>query len=459
MQVDLLAPEHPQVRLSASLDTVVVLGAGVAGLAAADWLSRSGWPVMVIEQDCSAGGGHRSRQIGPYTFDHGSIFYEQGAQIFDLAPDLRALCPQVMREQRRIAPGGTILHYPIDPREMRRQKPGSLARALLDLAWSRATTRRDGTLEAIARQRLGGRFFESTGLAAYIARFHHLPANRIDESFFFQRMAFIERFTRPRALARHALRALTSREQGANPSRPPLHVRPRAGFEPIFARIVARLGADGVDFRFGERVISLHRDQGRFRVETSDGTRTASAVVSTLPLDSLHRALFGEASGLPSLDLTTLFVSAAWLAPGLGNVFYNFHATGTWKRATIYSRIYPEPGASREWLAVEVTAPHGQPCDAPARFEEFRRHMADLGLASGVVLEGHAHAEHAYPLYAAGSQGAVEAALQKVAQTGIVTAGRQGRFEYLPTSSRVMQRVAEELGAACLSSPVSSGAI
>ncbi|MEJ2410720.1 MAG: hypothetical protein P8Y48_15795 [Novosphingobium sp.] len=170
--------------------------------------------------------------------------------------------------------------------------------------------------------------------------------------------------------------------------------------------------------------------------------------MSTIPLDSLHRAMFGTASGLVSLDMTTLYLSAAKLAPGLGNVLYNFHHRGWWKRATIYSRIYPDPATDRAFLAVETTIPPGGRHDPQAVFEDFRRHMEELGLAGGLALEGHERTGNCYPLYTPGSDAHIRQVIRRISQTGVVPAGRQGRFEYLPTSSGVIRRVAEELDTA-----------
>ncbi|MEJ2458907.1 MAG: NAD(P)-binding protein [Novosphingobium sp.] len=130
---------------------IVVLGAGIAGLAAADRLCRAGWRVRVVERGADVGGFHRACHIGPYTFDAGSIFYEEHARLFDLAPGLRELCPKVNRHQRRIAPDGTIRHYPFTPDEFRGRPFAELVRALIDLLWSRLTVRRNGTVDAISR--------------------------------------------------------------------------------------------------------------------------------------------------------------------------------------------------------------------------------------------------------------------------------------------------------------------
>lgn len=426
---------------------LAVLGGGVAGLAAADRLNRAGWRVRLVEREESCGGIHRARTIGPYTFDVGSMFYEQDARLFDLAPGLREICPQVMRIQRRIGPDGAIRQYPIDPRELLEQRPAAMARALADLAWSRLTVRQDGTLDAIVRKRLGRSLFDSTGLAAYIARFHHVSPREIDEAFFFHRMAFVARATGIGALARLALRSVLPPQPG-NRTRRPLHVRPLDGFEPVFDRILSRLAAAGVGFQFGEELLSLRREGEGFLVRTTSGTFSADGVVSTIPLDTLHRAMFGRASGLVSLGMTTLFVSARRLDLRLGNVLYNYHRAGRWKRATIYSRIYYASPTPREFLSVETTLPPGGRHDPHTAFEDFRQHLTQLGLAEDIVLEGHDHVPDCYPLYRPGSAAAIGEVVRRIGETGVVLAGRQGRFEYLPTSTGVIRRVAEELGAA-----------
>lgn len=432
---------------------MVVLGGGVAGLAAADRLCRAGWGVRVIERAERCGGNHRARHIGPYTFDVGSIFYEHDARIFDLAPGLRDICPTVRRIQRRIAPDGSILHYPLEPRDFLGQAPWKLARSALDMAWSRLTIRRDGTLDAIARQRLGGGYFRSTGLASYLERFHHVPPEEIDESFFFHRMAFVERFTRAGPLARTVLRAAILRRPVGPRVRPPLHVRPRQGFERIFDPVERRLAKAGVEFRRGEELLSLRREGGMFRLRTTCGTSLAQAVVSTIPIDTLHRAMFGTASGLASLDMTTLFVSAGQLDKRLGNVLFNFHPLGHWKRSTIYSRIYPGTRAEREFMAVEATIPPGGDHDPERIFADFDRHMGELDLAADLRLEGHEHVRGCYPLYTPDAMARRERVMQRIAGEGVVLAGRLGRFEYLPTSSGVIRRVREELDSAGLLAP------
>lgn len=424
---------------------VIVLGAGIAGLGAAERLAASGHRVLVIDHATRCGGTHRSRAIGPYTFDVGSIFYEPNAPLLRLAPDLRELCPTVWREQRRIGPGGEVLHYPIEPRQLLAVSPWRTALGLGDMLVSRATVSTNGSLDAIIRQRLGRTFLKDTGLHSYISRFHHVPPEEIDEAFFRYRMGFIAHMTQPMNLLRKGFVSVFSNKPINAKIRRPQHVRPYDGYDLLFNPIRARLESTGVTFRLGETPVSIERRPDGFRVETDQGEYHAPALVSTIPLDTMHRLLFGTPSGLISLDMTTLFVSAATLSAKLGNVIYNFHQHGWWKRATVYSRIYPEAPTDREFFAVEVTIAEGSRHDPDRAFADFAGHMSALGLATDLRLEGADLIESCYPLYRRGVYQQAATVAARVGETGIITAGRQGRFEYLPTSSGVIRRVWEEL--------------
>lgn len=438
-------PPHPD-------DDVIVLGGGIAGLAAARMLCDAGRTVHVIEQADMAGGIHRSHQIGPYTFDAGSIFYEDNAQIFDLAPDLKRYCPVTQRVQRRISPQADILHYPVEPRDFLRARPLEIASSLLDLVWSRVTVRNDGTLDAILRKRMGRRYLNSTGLQGYITRFNQTSPAHIEDTFFFKRMAFLERFTRTGNIVKAGYRACV-RQSPAPRQRAVLHVRPPQGFQALFQPIVAELQAQGVRFSFNEAVSSITPYKGGFHLDSTSGQRRCRSVVSTIPLNALHNALFHRDSGLRSLDMLTLFISAETLASNIGNVLFNFHTQGRWKRATVYSRIYPGMSEEREFFAVETTLPQHQQPDPLSLFEDIRAHFTQLGLATGLKLEGFDHVKDAYPLYACGTEQRRQAVIRAVDASGVLMAGRQGRFEYLPTASLTIRRVADVLNGGIISTP------
>ncbi|MEM6693124.1 MAG: FAD-dependent oxidoreductase [Pseudomonadota bacterium] len=434
-------------------EQVIVLGAGVAGLAAAKTMAEAGFAVTVIDANDYCGGAHRSFDINGYTFDAGSFFYEERSSLFRLAPDLTSLCPTLGRVQRRIVPDRVIRPYPMQPSEIRAWPWREKARAAIDLASAPLRFSRDGTLAGICLQRLGQSLFERTGLSAYIERFNRMPPETIDEQFFFDRMAFIDTQTRRAGLTKRVLKALRSGDK-KQAQRKPLRVRPRSGHSALFSRIRAHLESLGVRFELGHRVTACTRNTNGFEVITDASTFTGDVLLSSIQIDQLHQMLFAEPSGVKSLDLLTLFVSASELCEDTGNVLYNFDTVGSWKRATIYSRIYPEPQADRAFFNVEFTVRPGDNMPVDDAFKDVSQHLEVLGLARGLRLEGHTLTPAAYPIYERGMGTTRAAALQRVTEAGVVPIGRQGRFVYLPTASGVINQVMEVMHEAGLAQTV-----
>lgn len=429
-------------------DPVLVLGGGIAGLGVARGLSARGHSVIVINAEREIGGTHRSRVFGPYTFDLGSIFYEEEALIFQVFPGLRDLCPRVMRLERRLSPKGEVLNHPIDPRDVQAWSLPRRAAALADLAWSRMIRRSDGSLEGICLHKLGRRVFEGTGLRNYLLRFNHTEPALIDEEFFYRRMVFLDRLAQPGRMLPILWRGLIS--QGAAMAEgQALRVRPSEGFEALFDPVRRMLVASGVRFELGAPIRRIRREGGSYLVTTDRAEFRGCCVVSAMPLDTCHRAVFGKESGLKSLDILTLFVSAQSIPASFGTVIYNFHAQGRWKRATVYSRLYPGLGAGREFMSVELTLPHGGAADPEEAFADLSNHLGGLNLGVGDLrLEGYEVIKSAYPYNLTGQADAATPVLKSLEDFGIVAVGRQGRFEYLPTASGVLKRVNHELALA-----------
>ncbi|MEP2921488.1 MAG: FAD-dependent oxidoreductase [Sulfitobacter sp.] len=430
--------------MTAARFDVVILGGGIAGLAAAGQLAKRGDSVLVLEGATRLGGMHKSVDIGPYTFDIGSIFYEPSAKIFELATGLEDQCPTTRRIQRRLLPDGSIRHYPIDPGDVVRWPLGTLVRAMASMLLGRMKGARGETLEDICLARLGRVFFEETGLRNYTVHFNGVPPALIGREFYDSRMRFVHQATSFHRIARAGWRALTRRKMNKTP-RPPLHIRPVEGYDALFERISKQLVAQGVTIRTGCTLERISGTAGAMTVQAGGAEFTAETVVGAMPLNSLHQALFDAPAEVQSLDLLSLFVSAEWLHPNSGNVFFNFHSEGGWKRATVYSRLYPGTGEGREYFTVEVTVPPGQKADKQAAFEAFAAHAEKMGFARGVKLEGGHLAQAAYPVYSAGQMAMVPDILARITQAGVIPVGRQGRFEYLPTASGVIRRVREVL--------------
>lgn len=436
---------------SSDADTIV-LGAGVAGLTAAKTLSDAGHRVIVVDKAEVPGGAHRSRNIGGYTFDVGSIFFESRSPLFDLFPDLRAECPEVRRRQQRITPAGTLAHYPFEAAEIL----GWSWRARLAIARElslRAFRRRvPETVDELCRARLGKTIYTASGLEAYITRFHQEPPSAIGTEFFFRRMGFVGRGAGLGGILSEARRMVLGQTARKGPPLP-LRVRPVQGFDRFYAVVARQLRAQGVAFMLDGEITRVGRTDMGFEVIAGGIRLTAARIVSAIPIVELHRLVFGAALALESLDLLTLFVSCPKGSPVSGNVLFNFHGSGRWKRLTRYSEIYTDhPGAGlrrdRDFFSVEITLPHGTAPEPEVAFADFVGHVSGLNLfPPELSLEGFEVVEDAYPIYRPGASAVVAAALDRLTRFGIISVGRQGRFEYLPVSSLVIHQTRRELAA------------
>ena len=54
---------------------VLIIGAGIAGLMAANALTQAGFSVIVVDKECGVGGRMATRRIGPGQADHGAQFF------------------------------------------------------------------------------------------------------------------------------------------------------------------------------------------------------------------------------------------------------------------------------------------------------------------------------------------------------------------------------------------------
>lgn len=427
----------------------VVLGAGVSGLAAAYDLVQAGLSVIVIESGQSCGGMHRSQNIGNFTFDSGSVFFEDTHPFLNMFPEIASSFLPVFRRQARITPEGSVLHYPFDFNEVMSWPLRTRLRIARDIAGQRLFNNVPEDAEAFSCRRIGQTAYEASGLKNYISRFHQEDPSRIDVMFASRRMNFLQKETRLRSIARTLLRRMAGRSPLARPRRQ-LLVRPREGFEVMYGEIRRQLEARGVRFMLDSKVTKISRPTNRFQIETPTGVVTAAHVVSAIPLDTLHQTVFGEGTSLESLDLMTLFIRASDIPGFDGNVLFNFHDRGRWKRATIYSRIYGRADDS-EYFAVEITRRKSDTMDAQAAFEEFRQDVAGMGVFSDdLTLVGSDIIEDAYPLYHKGCATELNEAMSRLTDFGIVPVGRQGRFAYLPVSAGVISKTRSELEAANL---------
>lgn len=429
---------------------VVVLGAGPAGLAAAQMQAPTS-RTLVIDASPHCGGSHKSTLIDRRTFDSGSFFFENLHPWFEDNPPLRNMFVPAVRRQRRIDPRGVLRDYPFEPRELVDWPLRKQMSVVADyLSPKRAFAKPSTSAGDAARRVIGKTAFEFSGLARYVARLNELDSDEIDVSFFNARMGYLKEQTSPRHIAQLISRGLMRKSIRRVPPTP-LFVRPAAGFDVVYDVLRESLEAKGVSFALGQAVQTIDRVDGEFAIGMKNGGQHVHAdrVISAMPLEQSYRAAFGKSSGLASRDLLTLFVTAPRRSDNdrkrTGNVLFNFHGDGLWKRLTMHSDFY-DPDADRSFFSVEITMRQGHPVESQEAFEDFYRHVTALGVFdSELRLEGHDLTKDAYPLLSTGSSEMRQQAVSELATAGLETVGRQGRFSYLPTSGQVIRSTRKRL--------------
>ena len=107
---------------------------------------------------------------------------------------------------------------------------------------------------------------------------------------------------------------------------------------------------------------------------------------------------------------------------------------------------YYGPVDGRSYFAVECT--HlAENVSVGSLFDDFACHVRKLRLFDGDLrLEGSMKLAHAYPVYRHGFEEALHPLIHELNSRGIEPIGRQGRFDYIPTSAMAIDLVREALG-------------
>ena len=169
---------------------VTVLGAGPAGLAAADALAERGAGVRLFERDGQVGGMCRTVEQNGYRFDLGGHrFFTRFDEVEALWHDL--LGDDLLRRNRksRILYGGSLFEYPLSvPDVVGGLGPVEAARCLVSYAQARARPRGDEqSFEDWVRNRFGDRLFE-TFFQTYTEKVWGMPCSEIGAEWAAQRI-------------------------------------------------------------------------------------------------------------------------------------------------------------------------------------------------------------------------------------------------------------------------------
>lgn len=432
--------KHPSMG---SAYDAVVLGAGITGLVSASILLVQGADrVLVIDEYPQVGGNHLDRSVGEYTFDVGSLIFQDDSPLLRHFPEILPRYVPIEPSWAKLNPQGAITRYPFSLRE------DFLSAGLLECArllgsalLARVAHRRMRNARDFARRWIGARMLRRSGLENYMERFCGLPAERIDLNFARKRMLWIAENAKPGRVIHSGLAAL-QRKEPVLPTNQQL-ARPPEGFGELYAPAVAALEERGAHFLLGAKPQRVARTSTGFTVDVGDQEVSSTRLVSTIPVDHIRELCdLSTDQRLPTVTLITLFFSFSGRRGFDDPILYNFSHEGAWKRLTVYSDFYGLRH-DREYFAVEVIS-GARVATAEQAVYDFRRHVVENGLFLGdLVAEGHHVLTNAYPVYSDGAGERAAATIAQLREWGIESFGRQGAFEYQPTA-RVSTIHAEE---------------
>jgi protoporphyrinogen oxidase len=424
---------------------VLILGAGVTGLASAYFLARSGSRVCLLDDYPTPGGNHISLDLNGYTFDVGSIFFFPNNPQFKMFPDSKENFVPVDLGMSRVTPQGHVRAYPLSFQDEILKHPWVLIRFILSLGFSRFLSGPPTNAENHATHYIGGYLYHRSGLQNYLLRFYGIDPKQISLQFVNRRMNLANLSS-----LRKAIQGLLGRIKraggGAAAPKSRALARPVAGFPAHYEKVANSLRAAGVGIRCAAGLKSVRKVQDGIEIGTAHGTFFAKRVINTLPLKTVFNLLGKpDAVEIASTKLCTLCCSFSGLR-GFGTVvLYNFDDKGAWKRLTMHSDYYGKRGG-REFFCVEITLRDQQP-DPQNLFDDFVAHTRQLGLFQGDLrLEGNMVLEFAYPICDMQAEERRLRLIELLSQFGIETIGRQGLFEYIPHSAIAIEAARERFG-------------
>ena len=378
---------------------VVVLGAGISGLVAASVLLRQGnRSVLVVDEYDRVGGNHIDVGIGPYTFDLGSLIFQDDSPLLDHFPQLMDHYVPIDPRWSRINPQGVVTRYPISFRDdFLASGPVEMARTVVSFAGARMARKRMYSARDYAERALGRHFVKRSGLERYMERLCGSPTEDVELTFAESRMGWMRDQTRPGALAERLWLAWRSLPE---PVENVQLARPRSGFATLYQPVVEDLTTRGAHFLLGQSLRRIRPVPGGLEVEAGERSISAGRVVSTIPVSRAMSLADLAAPPLPSVTLLSLFYSfdgrPRVRRPDLLQLLRE-PRTGSASR--VYSDFYGR--AARPGVLHRGGRPGpGPTCGPGGGRRRAQATPGEHGLFVGDLRwEGHHVLEHAYPVY------------------------------------------------------------
>lgn len=412
---------------------IIVLGGGIAGLAAARTLAAAGEEFLVLEKEDEPGGHCRTIDAGPYAFDlSGHFLHTAEPAMRDWILALPGVSWKETDRDARVFLRGRLTPYPFQA-NLRGHDPAFVSRCLAGFAAARirAAVRGEREADDLAGWLLSrfGREMCAAFFFPYNRKMWRVPLGEMTREWTGWSVP-VPRFEDLLDGARgEERRGLGYNASFLYPRRGGIGALPRALARPLRDRI--RTGAAAVALDLARRV-----------VRTGDGkVLPYRAVVSTIPLPELARRSPGLSAGPRRAAAALRWVKV--LAVNLG-VRGPARTPGHW--VYVPERAYPffrvgflsnvSSSAAPDGCAsvfAEKSFPGGSRVDAgretTAAVAGLRR-MGILGRGSRVEEARPVLLDPAYVVFDRARRGAVPLLLREFGRRGVFPAGRYGAWDY-----------------------------
>ena len=408
----------------------IVLGAGISGLVSASVLQKQGYQrVLIVDAYDHVGGNHIDWSHAGYTFDIGSLIFQDDSPLLAHFPELLPLYVPIEPTWARLNPQGMITAYPISVRDdIFSAGVTEVLRIFSSVIFARLFQRKMRNAKEFARYWIGSRLLHRSGLESYMKRFYGAATEAIDIDLARKRMLWISEHASLRNLIARALR----RTQPGPANRQ--MARPKEGFQFLYRAAAERLERRGAEFQLAADMRTIRKVHDQLHLQLQDRVVASHRVISTIPIHVAEK-LCGLDSGrkLETITLISLYFSFSGERGFSQSIIYNFSHQGAWKRLTMYSDFYGKVD-DRDYFTVEVIGDQIG-CSIERAENDFRDHVRANGLFEGdLKLEGSDILGEAYPIYSKGAAGHAAQAMQQLQAFGLESLGRQGAFNYQPTA-------------------------
>jgi protoporphyrinogen oxidase len=426
--------------------SVIVIGAGPAGLAAADRLAAAGLDVLVLEAQDRAGGLCRTVSFGGATFDLGGHrFFTRDEEVRNYVFELMGDGLELRRRKSTIRIWGKDFAYPLDFKNLLfRMNPLTAARAGADYLWAAArqklAPRADVSFEDWVVNRFGRTLYRIY-FGPYTAKLWGRPPSEISADWAAQRISLL-------SLWDVLLLLLKVKKEQPKTYAARFHY-PRGGIGRMYEALAARARAAGAEIRLNAEAVEVRREGGRvtgvaFRREGREEFEGADFVISTAPLPRL-----AEMTRPPDDDVTAAARRMAFRGLRFLNLVVNRPAVtdNTWVYVPEPEYFFFRIQDLRNWspslcppgksaLELEISCDAG---DEKWRMsdEEVRNRclagLAAVGLdvAADVEAYGSSFSEYSYPIYDLDYRAKLKAVLGFLWPIeNLLTIGRGGLFRY-----------------------------